>query len=268
MGRAGRGVRLVLAAIAAGALGASGCASNGGPAPEREVTAVEPSITAFERGHYEHALRLASSQHPFSRGLARDTFALTAGLAAHALDRDEEAIAWLAPVVRSDDRAIAGRAEATLGLIDLERGRYRQAAARLSRASGKLESEQAARASFHAGEAFSLSGQPEAARLHYRLAERGTGRGDVRTLSNDRLSLSGYTVQVGAFSDPDNAERAAATLTRRADALGLGVPVVVRRTSDRGRTLHLVQIGSFGSRGEAEVMRTRLGNDAIVTRAR
>ena len=223
---------------------------------------------AYQSGNYQEAYRLSASEYSRTEGVRRDRAALTAGLSAHAMGHSALAESWLRPLERHPDPAISGRAAATLGLIAQERGDHEQAAALLSRAARQLEGDASARANFQAAESYAALGRVDSARLHYRLARGGTPAQDqVRTLSNERLELSGYTLQAGAFANQANARELANRLSTRAQALGYGEPRIVQRTPADGRVLYLVHIGSFATERDAQTARIRMGGDAVVAPA-
>lgn len=238
-----------------------GCSSS--PLPP-----VPSGAGAYEAGNYSEAYRLSASEYARTSGARRDRAALTAGLSAHAEGKDGLAESWLIPLENNADPAISGRAQAALGLIAQSEGEHERAAALLSRAARKLDGEASARANFQAAESYAALGHVDSARLHYRLARGATARtGEVRTLSDERLDLTAYTVQVGAFARRSNAVDRASALRNRALALGIGEPRIVERTSPDGRTLNLVQVGRFDTLRAAQTARIRLGGDAVVAPA-
>jgi cell division protein FtsN len=76
--------------------------------------------------------------------------------------------------------------------------------------------------------------------------------------------VTGYTIQLGAFSQPSNARQAARTWRGRASQRGLGEPRLLR-SQNEGQTLTLVQLGRFNTVRAANQARDRLGaSEAIV----
>lgn len=61
-----------------------------------------------------------------------------------------------------------------------------------------------------------------------------------------------WAVQLGSFSDKDNADRLAAELR------GAGYPAFLSQVSTGGRTLHRVRVGPQADRGASEAMQARL----------
>ena len=223
------------------------------------------SVALYEMGRPGDALIKARSEHRGATGKARERAALTAGLSAHSLGRDTEAEGWLRPLESSRDDRVSGRAVATLGLIAMDRGEHAGAARLLERASRELTGEAGARAQFHAAENFALSGNPDTARLHMRLALARTGDELLRSTIRSRLGITGYTLQVGAFAERANAVRAQDRVRMSSSLLGLGEPMIVQKASATGARLYVVRVGAFPDARAAREARARLGNTGVVT---
>lgn len=86
--------------------------------------------------------------------------------------------------------------------------------------------------------------QPPAARTAVVPAAAGTARAAE--------SAAGWVVQLGSFSQKENAERLAKQAAER------GFQVSVSPTTAAGRTVHRVRSGAFGSRDEADRLAGRL----------
>ncbi len=65
----------------------------------------------------------------------------------------------------------------------------------------------------------------------------------------------GFAVQVGSFSQPENARRLSNTLQQQ------GYTVTVSEHRSRGRTLHRVRIGPLKTRADADTMAARLSRE-------
>ncbi len=234
-------------------LATTGCASSRGPSYAR----------AYNAGRYSTAFREATESAASTTGKSREEAALIAGLAAHALNDDASAIDWLTPLQRSTDRSISGRAAAGLGLIAQERGDQERAAALLSEASLNLTGEDAAQAALHAGDAFDALGQKDAARRQYQLGYTQATTATLQATLTNRLNDQRWTIQLGAFANRRNAERAAHDFRAETAGVGLGSPRVVQ-SLEGGRRLYVVQVGEFRSQTEADTARQRLGISAIV----
>jgi len=221
------------------------------------------SARDYNAGRYWEAQRLAEVEAGAAAGVDRQRAALVAGLAAHAQGEHAEAQRWLGPLRSASDPSIAGRAQAGLGLIHLERGEYRQAAALLSEAASKLTGDDAARAGHHAGQAYAAIGRLDAAHLQYNLALSAVSDPDLRDTLIAQLDRSAYTVQLGAFANRANAQRAARRFASLTAGLGLGEPTVRAERSAR-RTLYLVQVGRFSQKDQAVDAKRRIGGEAII----
>src|ERR1043165_8558207 len=148
-----------------GGLGA--CASDG----QSSTNAGQPKyVELFDQGRFAEAQSAAATYASSATGHDREEALLMAGLAAHARDHMSEAEPYLAQVVDSQDESISGKAEATLGLIALQRSQNDKAAELLSSASEKLYGDQAARAALYAGDAYRAQGKVEEAREQYEKA--------------------------------------------------------------------------------------------------
>ena len=252
-------VGLALAfALAITGSGLTGCA--GGGAPRSSYSYIED----YEHGRYDRAsvdaIRVVRDQGAPDRDVAR----LTAGLSAHAMGRHDEATVWLRPLTTNRKNEIAGKALATLGLIALEDGEHRTAAKSLSRAAGKLRADDSARAAMFAGDSYAKMGSFDAARLQYRLAQASAKSSALKREIRSRLG-DGFTLQVGAFADRNNAERSRRRLSQNRSFSALGDPVVLQRIDARGTRLYLVQVGHFSTLRDAKAAQLRTGIGGIVT---
>lgn len=281
------------------------CASSTSQRTNRPATGQASGSTAqsaadlYRSGQYSRSYDAAVAQANASRGTARDQAALLAGLSAHALNRNAEAVRWLRPLANNRDSILAGKAQATLGLIAQERNDHREAAELLTSASRRLAGDEAARAALYAGDSYRMLNQREQAREFYTLAQRkATSDANIRILAGDRLRGMGdaatatsaapaagtatigarptsspspspaastapvgtLTVQVGAYRDRQTAEREAARLRGR-----FNVRIVSLRR-DAG-TLHAVRVGWFTNRQAAEQVRREVGGNATITTA-
>lgn len=255
------------------ALNSFGCAADGGFGPQRV-----PAREAYDAGNYRDAYYNAlAEQRVAPNARTRSQAGLTAGLAAYAKAtesaNDNERERWLDsatyalhPLMNDADPTVAGRALAALGLVDALRERHASSADLLSRGARKLSGEDAASAHFHAGLSYELAGSSAAARQSYRAALSMTSDPDLRQSIESRMGSSGYTIQVGAFANRTNAERAGAEATRRAQASGLslGGHSIVAVPDASGRTLYRVQIGQFATRNEALAARLRFAPEATI----
>lgn len=268
----------VCGVLAAASLQA-GCGGGGGGriAVDRDVEALvepgstvggsqarqEPYVEAYAAGSFGLAKSLAESEMRRYGGERAERPALIAGLASHALKEYSEAERLLTPLTSSRDSAIAGRAEAALGLIAVEQKQHEKAVGLLTSASRKLSGDEAARAAMKAGDCLMTLGRQTQARTQYTLAASMAVSPELKKAVADRQDSGNYTVQVGVFNSRVNAQRAVREIQAAAEGLGLQ-PRIVERTDDRGRPTFVVQVGRFTSRQQAQQAKNRLGTGFMV----
>lgn len=278
----GSGMRVCLLAAVCGCWGIGGCASDRpSTASEERATASKPGYTQlFEQGKFADAqASAASAAKKATITPEREEAMLIAGLAAHARDRSAEAEPYLTALMDSDDEAISGKAEATLGLIALQRGQNEKAAELLGSASEKLQGDQAARAALYAGDAYRAAGKPDEAHEQYEKAQslarvdtvmkatiEDRLKGDPAVKKASGVKSGAYTLQLGAFTNQPRAQAAADRVRNKAQSLSLGSPRLIESTA-KGKKVVLVQVGKFGSKQAAESAKARLGQQAFVTAA-
>ncbi len=226
------------------------------------------ALDLYNQGQYAEALREADQASQTTRPPASDHAALIAGMSAYELKKYPEAERWLRPASRSTDREIAGRALATLGLVNVARERYSTAAIDFSSAGRRLTADEAARAHFLAGECYSILGRLDAAQRAYALAGSLAKDASTRSRAANRMTATGYTLQIGAFSNRANADRTAATGAARAAAAALPAPAIVATPDATGRTIYLVQIGRFTTKEDAAIAKSKLQGDAVIVQMR
>lgn len=229
----------------------------------------------YAAGRYNDAYDASTKAAGSLRGGNRETASLIAGQSAFKLGRSSDADKWLRPLLDSSSSGIAGRAASTLGSVAKDRGEHRQAADLFTLAGDKLTGDDAARAYMYAGDSRAALGQKDqATALFTKARDKVESDVQLRVQIGDRLagippagggnprpapsSAGAYTVQAGAFSARDTAERLAAKCQRVA-------PARIVTISKNGRTLYAVHVGRFATKSEANSIRTRLGTEAIVT---
>ncbi|MCE7972731.1 MAG: hypothetical protein DYG92_00165 [Leptolyngbya sp. PLA1] len=244
---------------------ASGCAQTPKAASNDDYVAL------FNSGRYSDAYEASSKAAGSLRGSNRELAALIAGQSAYRLGRPTESERWLEPLLDSGDRAIAGRAAATLGSLARDRGENRPAFELFNTAASKLAGDDAARALMYAGDAKHALGEKATARDLWTSAQSKV-ESDVqlRVQIGDRLagaypgsspaaSGGAFTVQAGAFSSRATADALAQKLRPKG-------PTRVVPISKNGKTLHAVRVGSYATKAEADKVRASIGSGAIVTR--
>ncbi|MBL0926998.1 MAG: SPOR domain-containing protein [Phycisphaerales bacterium] len=221
---------------------------------------------SYQAGDFARAYELASAEAARSTGPARERAALLAGMSAHARDDNTSAEAQLRPLLSSRDPDTAGMAGLTLGLVEAEQNNHREAVVLFSSAAPRLRGEQAARAYFYAGESHNALGNSPTAVVQYRLAQARATSPTLQAIIANRLAMDAFTLQLGAFRDPNRAQSLAAQNRRRAAAMGLPEPRVMQRPDPSGRAIYLVHIGLYRTQQEAAAARAAMGNAGAVVR--
>lgn len=188
-----------------------------------------------------------------------------AGIAAYEKDQLDAAERHLRIAAQSPDASLSADAYSTLGLIYSRSGRYSQAADAFLRGADQQSGEDRAQAYFYAGTAQQKLGRWPQARTSLVLARRSTNDPALVSRIDQQLAVTGYTLQVGAFANPGNAQKLADRYSQRAATLKLGSVYVTPATDARGRAIQLVQVGRYATFGAAMAARAQLGDkDAVV----
>lgn len=284
------GTLLLLAALAGcNAQPRSGGAQAQGRSGGSASVQLPPFAQTFEDKRYSEAYEQAVQVATQQRGSTQQQAALIAGLSAQAMNRNADAVRWLAPLRTSSDRVIAGQAHAAMGLIAQERGGHDEASQALMIASQKLTGDEAARAALYAGDSYRTMGKANEAQGAYEraqsLVQTDSGlrmmigdrlRGGTPTMVATRPSVPSVvgaprgtvdsagsevlTVQVGAYVYESAAQN---QVRRLASKYNVRVVPILRN----GKRMWAVRVGLFSSRSTAEALRKELGGTAIVTGA-
>lgn len=227
---------------------------------------MERSQSAYAAGDYATAYREAALVANDTRApqAHREEAAYLAGVSAYNTDRFYEAQRYFEQAARSRDANLAGDASAMLGLVHARLGRHALAARTLLEAAPKLQGQDRANAYFYAGIAQQRLGLFPESRTSLSLARSSSNDAAFRQRASEQMGVTGYTLQVGAFSKEDNARRTAATMAEQARDKQLGVPRVVPATGPDGSSLYLVQIGQFYSWPTAMAARNRIESTAAI----
>jgi tetratricopeptide (TPR) repeat protein len=236
----------------------AGCSSGGGAAR------LEKALAAYETGYYleahDHAVAAQTGLH----GAERDRAAYIAGVSAYQMRNIDEAERRLTAATASTDPEVAGRAKATLGLVRMEQGRSDDAAQLFKSAARLLPEPEASEAAYRAGVAHQESGDWSSARTQFTIASSRLRGEPLADAARDGMRETGFSLQVGAFVDLQNARRATAEYQSVAERERLGPVRMVTQADQRGRTLYIVQFGHFGTREAAERTLDRLGNSRLI----
>ena len=231
---------------------------------QRLTPDVTDATAAYDRRDYETAFSKGAAVARSGRDAEQTLGAYIAGMSARRMGDTANAERYLSVAVNAADESLAADAAATLGILYSEQGRYSDAAHTLLRAAELYTGEDRARAYFHAGIAQQKLGRWPQARTSLILARSASRNPQFWQQVEKQLNVTGYTIQTGAFRDAENAQRAAADLAGRADAVGLPEPRLVRSVDAAAGEVTLVQIGEFATFASARTYRDRIGADGAV----
>jgi len=228
--------------------------------PDMGPSPTELAQSQFQAGDYARAQATAARAAVTAGGTQRGLANYIAGISAYRLDNMTTAERYLRVAAQSRDASLAADASSTLGLIYSRNGRYAEAAAAFQRGAGLQDGEDKAQAYFYAGVAQQKLGQWPQARTSLLLARRSTRDPGFVQRIDEQLSVTGYTVQVGAFANRSNADQLAAKYAGRAASSNLGSVIVTPSVDSRGRPMNLVQVGRYATFGAANSARSQLGD--------
>ncbi|MDX1565180.1 MAG: SPOR domain-containing protein [Phycisphaeraceae bacterium] len=230
-------------------------------------SAMDRVIRAYDSGRFADAYAAALRIVRQSSGRRQEEARYMAGLSAYRLGRDAEAIRYLRPLIQHPNQRISGTSNVTLGLIHQKQGHHESARARFADAAKRLQGEDAARAHYHLGLSLENLGRRNSAIIHYRQALQLSGLESFRQKVRGRLGggaekgapTGAYTLQFGAFSTYARADAHRNQIRARVQKNIRGSLRIVPRTLATGKTLYLVQAGSFADRAAAQSARRRIG---------
>lgn len=197
-------------------------------------------------------------------GQASQQGAYMAGMSAYKLGKNGEAINYLTQAAQSSDKGMAGDALATVGLIYAQQNNHRAAANSFINAASRLEGQAKANAYFYAAVSEQKIGRWADARAHLSLARNESSDQAFKQQVDDQFSVTGYSLQVGAFSDTANANKVASEWITKAKDFRIGQPRLVTQTTADGKTVTAVQIGQFSSYATALMARQELADQSII----
>jgi tetratricopeptide (TPR) repeat protein len=235
-----------------------GCQMDRGPSPTQLAQA------HYQRGDYAKAQTAAARAAATAGGSQRYLANYMAGMSAYRLNNFAQAERYLRIAANSKDQAMAADAQSTVGLIYSRQGRYAQAADALLRSARNHTGEDRAQAYLYAGIAQQKLGRWPQARTSLLLARSSTRDAQLAQRVNTQLAVTGYTIQVGAFSSRTNADKAAAGYTPRASRAKVGLVRVVPASRAGRRGVNLVQVGRFATFNAASEGRRRLGDTSAL----
>ena len=235
----------------------AGCGSSG------PYASLADANSAYQRGDYPQAYAFASAISNDGPSLGRFEAAYIAGLAATQLGQDAKAVKHLKRAVRAYDKQMASDAGVMLGLAYARQGNDADAAQTLIAAAPRQAGEAQAKAYFHAADAQQRLGRWATARDYLLLAKSKTKDASLVAAVDERLAVNGFTLEIGSYADPANAEAAAAKYDAVAKEIGIKGTRMVEDPARVGRVR--VHVGEFSTFASAASYREPLGvPDAFV----
>jgi len=253
----------------------SGCKNSAFKGTYLEDTAVDMApvgtieeVTAYyEQGEYQAAYDLGK---PIAWDRYRDDryeAAYIAGLSAQALGDLRSADKMLNNAMASPDPSLATDSADALGLVYSQQGRYAEAQRVLLWAAERLKGERQARAYFYAGVAQQKLGQWSQARTTLVVARGLTKDPGFKQQIHQQVNVTGWTLQLGAFTDRARARSLAESIAAKSRDMKLGLPRLVDGRTADGETVTFVHVGQFTSYQSATRYRDALGTPGVLIRA-
>lgn len=221
------------------------------------VATLDDANSAYQRGDYEQAYSFASEIASAEPSLDSAEAAYVAGLSAGELGRTDKAVKYLRRAAEGFDKELAANAGVMLGLAYSTQERYALATDALLDAAPVLTGEDRAKAYFYAAIAQQKLGRWASARDHFTLARASSADPAFRKQIEEQLAVNGYTLQLGSFTNVENAQTAADQIRESAKENRLGEPRLIPNRARPGQTL--VHLGRFTTYGSAATYRDQLG---------
>lgn len=219
---------------------------------------------AYHQGQYARAYQMAV---PVARSYDSSSRAIAsyyAGLSAEKLNKLNEASSYLLRATRSNDQGLSADAAAALGLVYSKLGDYKAATNAFYLAATKMTGEAQAKALLYEAIAQQKLGQFSKARANLVIARSLSRSASLKRKINSQMAITGYTIQVGAFSDKSRAKKAAQKWAKKIKSMNLGLPRMVSSTNSSGKHMILVQIGRFSTYASARISRQQLNNNRTI----
>lgn len=256
--RSGRQLLMLVASTALLLGGLAGCET---PKTTHSLTEIRSAYVARD---YAKAYRLGTSNASQNDGAGARQAAYMAGMSAYKLGRNNEAIQSLTQAARSSDKSMAGDSQATIGLIYASQNNHRPAAKHFLLAANLLTDQPKANAYFYAAVSQQKIGRWSDARAHLSLARNASDDQTFKSQVDDQFAVTGYSLQVGAYSDVANAQKAAENWARKIQEFRIGQPRLVPQTTADGTAVTAVQFGQFSSYATALMARQDLADKTII----
>ena len=243
---------LLVAWCAVGVMALYGCESSG-------MDRIDMADRAYRKGDFTTAYREAQQAMRSSQGSLKSEAAYMAGISAYRLKDSSSAVHYLKQASSSNVSQLTGDSLAMLGVIYAEQGKYPESVQAQLQAVRYLSSgPDRANAYYYAAKAQQKMGQWSQAKANLRLARSASRDEAFRHYIGQELDVGAFTLQIGAFTDHTNAQRAAENLATRASTLKLDSPRLVPAKDAQRRELTLVQVGRFPTYADAESVRQQL----------
>lgn len=257
----------VLPMVGCRSSGLKGTALEGTYVDQGPTGTVDQATTAYRNGQYDLAYQIAA---PIADDIYADDrvdAAYIAGLAAKQIGYLENAARYLNYAMKSRDESLKTDAAATLGMVYSQQTKYKEAADTLLWAAPRLRGEDAAQAYYYAGIAQQKMGYWSQARTTLILARGATADAGFRQQIEQQIAVTGWTLQVGAFTDAQLAHEQAEKVAEQARAMGLGLPRLVPGRAADGTPMTFVHVGQFTSYQSANRYRDQIGAQGVIIRA-
>ncbi|QQE10250.1 SPOR domain-containing protein [Planctomycetota bacterium] len=212
---------------------------------------------------YKHALVLMKDHDPDYRALAY----YTAAKCNMKLNNNPQALTFMTQASQSaKDKLLLADSYAELGIIYGRMNKNAEAAANYLKAAKTYpQGKERANAYYYAGISQQKMGQLAEAKKSFFLARSSNANMQLLQQINSRISVNGYTIQIGAYSSKVNAIKAAQEVSLRSMTMNHGKPKIAEIADKDNKTVYRVQIGSFSSYKSANYAKRLLGvSDAIV----
>lgn len=221
------------------------------------LATLDDANSAYQRGDYEQAYNFASQIASAEPSLDSTEAAYVAGLSAGELGKTDQAVKYLRQAAEGFDKQLAADAGVMLGLAYSTQERYALATDALLTAAPNLTGEDRAKAYFYAAVAQQKLGRWATARDHLTLARASSADPAFREQVEQQLAVNGYTLQLGSFTDLENAQAAADQVKETAKSIRIGEPRLLPNPARPGQTL--VHVGRFTTYSSAAAYREQLG---------
>lgn len=228
---------------------------------------IEEVTVAYGQGDYQAAYDMGSAIAWDRYRDDRYEAAYLAGLSAQTLGQLTNADKMLNKAKASPDPSLATDAADALGLVYSQQERYAEAQRELLWAAERLDGERKARAYFYAGIAQQKLGLWSQSRTTLVLARGLTRDAAFKTQIDQQVNVTGWTLQLGAFTDRDSARSLAESIAGQSRDMGLGLPRLVNGTTGDGEAVTFVHVGQFTSYQSATRYRDVLGTPGVLIRA-